>query len=531
MTPEEEIEIATAEAEAEEEARRAAQPSMATNAIPSPPPERKIGEMSDSERRLSQIASFMSGSPLFGTVAKAAGALGVGGGGANLQRSAQRATEQASPKVAGVPLLPLAGSMVATAPAGAARIGGTLGGIAMNTPKASLMGRVGLQGFIGGVTEADKGGGAGDVVGGVAGGLAGGVFGEAAAAGLSRIGAAATRPLKELAETQAIKALVGGGTIVNRLKDRLGIRSEDQLKALGRQVLDDGMLSGRLGVPRTTIGINEANKRATQSAGARIGEGIETWDRLAAEEAKQALASGQPSWTRPNASSAREAFERGATAEAQKTGTAVMALPEVLPAGAALDQPNVNTMRRLWDTKAELGREAFPQGAARLGEKSRMMRAGQQNAARNIESQLESRIGPDEMGEVREAMRRYGLGKRIEGVVEDAATRDMAKSGPGFKDWQAAETLGATGLPGLATAMAAKTIRGRGNAGLAMGANLASRHIADAGGLAGAAVRSAVPATQRQSIADPLGPLRSYLALPEEERKDVDTEAFKQGGE
>lgn len=511
------------------------QPSMATDALPAPPTERKIGEPTEREKRWGQVVSFLSGSPLFGTVSRAAGALPpvdlpilgqvTGGGESRGIRAAQQATEQFSPKVAGVPVLPVAGGMVATAPAGAARVGGTLGGIALNTPRASMLARIGLQGGIGAVEAADKGQSVGV---GTAAGLAGGAAGEGAAAGLGALARRAGPALRGFAEEQALKALLGGGTIVNRVKTQLGIGSEAQAKALGRDVLDAKLLGGALG-PRTTVGINEANKRALAESGGVIGEGIETWDRLAADEAAKAAAAGLPSWTRPDTSAARAAFERGATQAAQRTGTAAQTLPEVLPMGSALEEPNVNTMRRLWDTKTQLGNQAFPPNTPRITEKSQMMRAGQQQAARNIEAQLEGRIGPDQMDDVRAAMKRYSLGKRIEGVVEDAATRDMAKSGPGFKDYQAAETLGLTGAPGFMAAMGSKLIRGRGNATLALGADAASRYAGGALGMAGAAARLGVPEAARQTLADPLGPLRQYLGMTPEERKAEASDAFTNG--
>lgn len=533
MTPEDlEIEIAEAEAAAAKAKASVAQsaPVAPPEPVPGDEPGRKIGEPTARERRWGQIVSFMSGSPLFGTVSRAADSLT----GRNSMATAQQASDQYSPKIpkavpllGGAPVLPIAGGMVATAPAGAARVGGTLGGLALNTPRASMAARVGLQGAIGGAQTADRGGDAGDIAIGTGAGLVGGGLGEAVGAGLTQVGQRAVGPLRDFASSQAVKAILGGGQIVNRVKNQLGVRSEPQLQALGREVLDAKLLGGPLGIPRTTVGINEANKAALQASGSVIGEGIETWDRLAAEEAKKALAAGQPSWTRPDTASAEDAFKRAATFEAQKTGTAPRALPDVLAEGSALSEPNVNTMRRLWDTKTQLGQQAFPANTPRLSERMKMMRAGQQAAARNIEQQLESRIGPDEMSSVRDAMKRYSLGKRIEGGVEDAATRDMAKSGPGMKDWQAAETMGLTGAPGFMAALASKFVRGRGNSALAMGADALGGVATPALGLAGGVSRFAVPAAARQSVADPLGPLREYLGLSPEERNEANTKAFE----
>lgn len=516
MTPEEEFDAApTPEEEFEAAPSPDTQPSMATDALPVAPAERKIGEPTERERRWGQIVSFMSGSPLFGTVARAADSLT----GQRSMQSAKRATEQFSPKVAGVPVLPLAGGMVATAPAGAAKIGG----LGINAARAA---RVGLQGGIGAVEAADKGGGAGDVALGTATGLAGGAGGELVGAGLTRAGAAIRQPLSDFAESQAVKALLGGGQIVNRVKSALGVRSEPQLQKLGREVLNQGLLAGPLG-PRTTSGINDATKRMLAESGDVIGSAIETWDKQAADEAARAAAQGLPSWTRPDTASARSAFDKAVAFEGAKTGTAAQLVDQVMPIGSALEEPNVNTMRRLWDTKTQLGNQAFESGTARVGERAKMLRVGQQAAARDIERQLESRIGPDSMDEVRDAMKRYSLGKRIEGTVEDAATREMSRSGPGLKDWQAAETMGASGPLGLPVAMASKLIRGRGNAAAAVGANAASKVAPTALGFGGGVSRFAVPEAARQSVADPMGPLRQYLGLSPEERRELDVETFE----
>lgn len=522
MTPEEaELELAEAEAAAQ-------QPSMATDRLPEQPPERGIGEPTPEESRWGKIVSFMSGSPLFGTVADAAGAIGVGGqGGQGLRREAQRATEQFSPKVAGVPVLPTLGGAVATLPAGATSI--VRAGVPMGA-RAAMATRVGMQGALGGVEAVDKGGGVGDAALGVGAGLVGGAAGEGASIGLGKLAGAARQPLRDVAESQAVKSLLGGGQIVNRVKSQLGVRAEPQMQALGRQVLDEGLLTSGVGIPQTTVGINENVKRMLTREGGIIGQGVEEWDRLAAEEAKKALAQGMPSWTRPDTSSARQAFDAAATHEAQKTGTAMQSLKDVIGVGSALEEPNVNTMRRAWDTKTQLGNQAFAPGTARVTEKAKMLRAGQQAAARDLERQLEGRIGPDMMSEVKDASRRYSLGKRIEGVVEDAATREMGKSGPGLKDYAAAETVGLTGAPGFAAAMLAKTVRGRGNATLAVGADALSRALPTIGGVgAGPVPKAATAETARQSIADPMGALRQYLGLSPDERRKRDAEAFMEG--
>lgn len=523
MTPEEEYEYELAKAKALKTKKAPAPVSAEDQAGVDALNERQREGGSPEERRWGQIVSFLSGSPAFGTVSRAADSLT----GRNSQRSAQMATDQYSPKiprsvplVGGAPVLPIAGSMAATLPAGAARIGGTVGGMALNTARASAGARVGLQAGIGGVTAADRGGGAGDIAAGTGMGALAGLMGEGAGAGLSRLGTAVRQPLSDFAESTAVKALLGGGQIVNRVKNAMGIRSEPQLQALGREVLDEGLLANAVGMPRNTIGINEANKRMLETAGGTIGEGVQMGDRIASTLPPGSLGTPQPA-------QAADVFRRGVDAAAQRTGTAMQSAPEVAAMGSALEMPGLNSFRQMWDTKAALGNQAFAPGAARVSEKAGLMRAGQQAAARDIEGQLANAIGPDEMDAVRAAMGKYRLGKRVEGVVEDAATRDMAKSGPGLKDLQVSQTAGATGWLGLPVAMASKFVRGRLDSGMAVGADALSRYAPAIGGVSGAGARMGAPAAVRQSIADPLGPLRQYLGLSPEERKKSDVEAFE----
>jgi hypothetical protein len=137
------------------------------------------------EKLLGSYVSYASGSPLFNTVADAAGSLGVGGGFNRLKQSAAQATEQFSPKIpksvpliGGAPVLPMLGTTVATSPIGAG---------------ASALGRIGLTGGVGGVMAADRGGDAVDIAGGTLSGFAAGGAGEL---GGKLVNAAASRLIK-----------------------------------------------------------------------------------------------------------------------------------------------------------------------------------------------------------------------------------------------------------------------------------------------------------------------------------------------
>ncbi len=502
MTPEEEFEAAPSpEAEFD-----AAPPEPSTEPLPpvvQPGPSLR-------ERILGSLVSFTSGSPLFGTVADAAGALGVGGrGGSGLRRDAEQATKQFSPTVAGVPVLPVLGSVAATLPAGAARIG-TLG------VGASRAARVGLQGGIGAVSAADRGGDAGDVALGTGAGLVGGAGGELVGAGLSRA-AEAVRPAATAAANRfAVKALLGGGTMVNRLKNQLGITDEAGMQALGADVRSLGVL-GAGPIPRSAGGINEAVQSRLASEGSEIGRIRELADAL--------VASGKAS--PPDAVQLAQAYEagvRGATRIADEAAVApeVMArssrlIEQATPKLGGVPTTEGGTFKGLWNQTSAMQRSAFSpmEPPATQAARKALERAGVQAARGDLAKQMESAVGPDEMRNLAESMRRYSTAARISDVVEDTAGRAAARNAIGLGDTQLAQTVGATGPVGLGVAGLSSLVRGRGDAAMALGLPVAARVARPLLSAADPAARLGAPAVGRdvvnRSVADPLGPLRQYL--------------------
>jgi hypothetical protein len=518
VTPEEEFDAAPTP-EAEFEAAPPAPPAEPLPPVVQPGP-------SDAEKRWGRIVSFLSGSPLFGTVADAAGALGVGGrGGSGLRRDAEQATEQFSPKVAGVPVLPVLGSVAATLPAGAARIG-TLG------LGASRAARVGLQGVIGAVSAADRGGDAGDVALGTGVGLVGGAGGELVGAGLSRA-AEAVRPAATAAANRfAVKALLGGGTMVNRLKNQLGVTDEAGMQALGADVRSLGVL-GAGPIPRSAGGINEAVQSRLASEGSEIGRIRELADAL--------VASGKAS--PPDAVRLAQAYEagvRGATRIADEAAVApeVMArssrlIEQATPKLGGVPTTEGGTFKGLWNQTSAMQRSAFSpmEPPATQAARKALERAGVQAARGDLARQMEGAVGPDEMRNLAESMRRYSTAARISDVVEDTAGRAAARNTLGLGDTQLAQTVGATGPVGLGVAGLSSMVRGRGDAAMALGLPVAGRIARPLLSAADPAARLGAPAVGRdvvnRSVADPLGPLRQYLELDPEEQKAASADAFR----
>ena len=517
MTPEEEFDAAPTP-EAEFEAAPPAPPAEPLPPVVQPGP-------SDAEKRWGRIVSFMSGSPLFGMVADAAGALGVGGrGGSGLRRDAEQATEQFSPKVAGVPVLPVLGSVAATLPAGAARIG-TLG------VGASRAARIGLQGGIGAVSAADRGGDAGDVALGTGAGLVGGAGGELVGAGLSRAAQAVRPAAARLANTQAVKALMGGGTMVNRLKNQLGITNEAGIQQLGSDVRSLGVLGNV--IPRGAQGINEGVEGVLAAEGSNIGRIRELADEL--------VRSGKASPA--NAVEMAQNYERGVMEAARLADQTDVAkevaaqgqkfVRQAVPPMGGVPTTEGGTFGALWDQSSRMQRGAFKPGDS-LGEalaKRELSRAGVQEARANLAQQMEGVVGPDEMRELADSMRRYSTAARIEGVTADSASRSVSKNAFGLGDNAVVQTLGLTGPAAAAALPLVSAVRSRGNAALALYAPRAAALARPLLSGADPAARLGAPAVGRdvvnRSVADPLGPLRQYLELDPEQQKAASTDAFR----
>lgn len=493
------------------------------------PPIGPIGEPSTKERILGSIASFASGSPLFGTVSRAAGALGVGGGAGELQRSAQRATEQFSPKVAGVPVLPVAGGIAATLPAGAANIAPRAGAAALGA-RGAMAARTGIQGLLGGVQSADRGGDVGDVAIGAGAGLASGALGEGAGAGLTRLGQAARPAMERLANSQSVKALLGGGAMVNRLKTQLGVTDDAGLQSLGRDVRDLGVL-GTGPIPRNAQGINEGIEGVLASSGEEIGRIREFADAL--------VASGKASPA--NEVQMAKAYESGVFGASRLADQADVAkevadlgnkfVRQATPPLGGVPTTEGGTFKALWDQSSRMQRSAFKPSDS-LGEalaKRELARAGVQSARNDLAQQMEGVVGPDEMRNLVEAMKRYRTAARVSDVTADTAARNVAKNTFGLGDNALVQSMGLTGPAAAAALPFVSLVRSRGNAAAAMYAPILGRAAGPALGLAGAGARMGAPAATRQSIADPLGPLRQYLGLSPEEQREANIKTFEEG--
>ena len=331
--------------------------------------------------------------------------------------------------------------------------------------------------------------------------------------------------LDRFANRQAVKAVLPNATLSNPLRDKLRVKTDADVQELGQEIRQSGILGSV--IPRSAVAAKEANEAALAEAGAAIGERLQQADDAVAA----GMASGQPTWNRPDVGAVRGAFDEAVQQASQRTGTAAMAAPEVLAKGEAFIQPNVSSWRRVWDTKATMGDQAFSREATSLNEKIGMLQQGQQGAAREIERQLEQQIGPDEMAALKAAMQRYHLGKRIEDTLGTKADRMLTAPPIGPLELQAMQTAGISQLPGLAGAAALRWARGRAFAAAALYAPRVARGVGELGrGVTPLLSQTVGDAAAVKSVADPLGPLRQYLGLPPEERSQASSDVFNSEG-
>jgi hypothetical protein len=363
--------------------------------------------------------------------------------------------------------------------------------------------RTGIQGAIGGVTAADRGGDAVVVALGTGAGLVGGALGEGVGAGLTRLGAAARPYLEGVANSQAVKALLGGGTMVNRLKNQLGVTDEAGLQALGKDVRGLGVL-GFGPIPRGPRGINEGVEGVLASTGDEIGRIRELADAL--------VASGKASPA--NAVEMAQAYERGVLGASRLADQSDVAqevaaqgakfIRQATPPLGGVPTTEGGTFKALWDQSSRMQKGAFKPTDS-LGDalaKRELSRAGVQSARGNLSQQMEGVVGPDEMSNLAEAMRRYSTAARVSDVTADTAARSVARNTFGLGDSALVQTMGLTGPAAAAALPLVSAVRSRGNAAAAMYAPYLGRAAGPALGLTGAAARRGAPAATRKQEFD-----------------------------
>lgn len=556
MTPEDlEIEIAEAEAAAAKKKAPVAQsaPIAPPEPVPGDDPGRKIGEPTARERRWGQIVSFMSGSPLFGTVSNAAGVMSrspelqplasavsplagvVAGASAmsgnyagknNLLADANKASEQYSPKipksvplVGGAPVLPLVGGMVATAPAGAANIGRgvlTRAGAGMLPARAAMAGRVGLQGGVGALTAADRGGDAGDIALGGGAGLVGGAVGEGASAGVAS-------GLQSLASRMGLRAMGARAGIT----ESLGKHGYETV-ADGRRLANEALEAGVIRAGRTAEDVaKQAGEHQEFVSGPLIDDAISRANAAAASGAAQPFDFDQAAWR-----SAENLMSRN------RSGPAPLN-----PQEQAVGHGAMNMVRRISETATPEGMGSFSEanrlkqglqnsvnyGVNATKESTQMQRGAAAGMRQSIEEQVGRAAGPEVAETLAGANSRWGSMQDVKEIALDEARRQAQRKFPLGQVLMGAVAGGAGSQSPLgAAAVGSLTALGhylgpRVPSTVAVGAFKAAPAVQKLGSY----VAMTAPAAARQSVADPMGPLRQYLGLSREERNEANTQAFE----
>jgi hypothetical protein len=421
------------------------------------------------------------------------------------------------PLVGGASIPKLLGGIVGTAPAGAAKIGsGLLTGAkaAFMPAKAAVASRIGLQGLAGGATAADNDGDLKDIAAATGLGFAGGAVGEGLGFALQKLAPAARQALRDFAQSQAGKAILGGATMANKVKSA-GM-TQPQFDKLASDVLDSGLL-GYGPFPRDAKGINKAVESRLSTAGSELGRVRELADDM--------VSKGVPG---ANPAAVTDAYTRGGLLLAQKSGLADH-LDNLVPVAKqgekftrqALNTPKGGSFESLWNQSSRMANSAYGPGDS-IGDalaKRELSRAGIARAREQIASQMEGVVGPDEMANHAAAMKDYATMSRVSGFTEDAAARAAARNTVGLGDTQMAQTLGLTGGTAAAALPLISLVRSRANSGLAMGANALSKGTPMGAGLATVGAKLGAPAVGRAP---------EYIRKPEDDTESSD--AFGRNG-
>jgi hypothetical protein len=271
---------------------------------------------------------------------------------------------------------------------------------------------------------------------------AGAQLGAALGGAAPAVQAAAARTvvpwLRHLAERMAVRAVAPTPGLTNRLHSVLGLRSQEDIQAFGRRLLDEGLVPAG-GTPASTL---ERAQRVTQAEGGRIGEVLEKADKLVKEGVVA------PPSRHLQRIAVRQAIAQAAdtpVAQAEAQPVLQHLLERVGEAPSATNAARPATFRELWTAKSQLQRALKPEATSSLGQQ--LYREGVAGYTRGVYRQLEDALGPVDAETVREAARRYGVARQAEKLLEQEVTRAAARQPVGLLDTQLGQVAGTTGIP------------------------------------------------------------------------------------
>jgi len=301
-----------------------------------------------------------------------------------------------------------------------------------------------------------------------AGGALGSVMGPATELAVARL----LKPwASRAAEQKAVDAVTPTAGLANRLR-RMGVVTDEQTGAMGRDILDRGILKP-LGTANSAQARNAAQMEA---AGAAIG------DITAAGDAAAKL---DPS-RKYNPALGQLAAGRGVDKTAFTPAMKDVAPPikemlqrriagkvgEPIPVGS-------DSFVNAWQNKSQLQEALKPDEISTLEDK--VLRGGVRSYRDDLIAQLEQAVGPDEVDKLIKAAKTYGNAAKIDDLLAEAVSRQRQRAAVGLLDFQAGSQLGdaakALGAPGLSPVMSgvSSLMRGRVDSTLATGLNSIGR--------------------------------------------------------
>lgn len=287
--------------------------------------------------------------------------------------------------------------------------------------------------------------------------------------------------LQSMAASRAVAAVAPSASLANKMRTKLGIRTDAQQQQLGEEILDLGILRPFGGA----AGANERNQAIQQLEGANIGSVMERADNLV----EQGVARG-PSRdlqrgivSRSLADAADTPVSRAAlpAVEArllENTGRDPVRTPEALRSMLGdmhwWDAEPPATFREMWKNKSQLQSALKPDEFSSEGQK--LYNRGVGGYTRGVYNQVESAVGPDELANLRQSTRRFGTSKKIDDFLVDQTTRKSVNQPIGMGDAMRGAAMEGTIPGGGGVAMLISALmRGRTDSTIATGARSLSR--------------------------------------------------------
>ncbi len=323
--------------------------------------------------------------------------------------------------------------------------------------------------------------------------------------------------LQSLAASRAVAAVAPSASMANKLRTKLGVRTDGQQQQLGEEILDLGILRPFGGA----AGANERNQAIQALEGANIGSFMDRADSLVEQGVARA----------PSRDLQRGIVSRS-LADAADTPVSRAALPAVearllentgrdpVQAPAALrsmlgdlpwwDAERPSTFRELWKNKSQLQRALKPDEFSNEGQK--LYNQGVGGYTRGVYGQVENALGPDEVANLRQSTQRFGASKKIDDFLVDQTTRKSVNQPISLGDAARGAAMEGTIPGGGGAAMfISAMMRGRTDSTIATGARAMSRMRPN---VPAATIKGGSEATRQSLSEDEEDAVQAFLNSP-----------------